>query len=62
MNRKDAVKRIYELHDRCNDELEAYYKQLKKQGVKYFGLDGPKTEIEQKYDRMIKDIISEMEG
>ena len=57
MNKEEALKKIYELHDKCNDELASYYDRLEKQGLKRYGLDGPKTEIQKKYDRMIRDVI-----
>ena len=62
MTKEEATKRIFELHDHCLEELDTYYAELEKQGKKRYGLDGPKTEIEKKYDRLIHDIIAQIDN
>ena len=61
MTKDEAMEKVLDLHDRCIEELATYREEMRRQGQKYFGLDGPKTEIEKKYDRMIKDIISQID-
>lgn len=62
MTLEEARKKIFELDRRCDKELEEYRKELAAKGIEWpVGLDGPKTEIEKKYNRMECEILAEFD-